>query len=231
MTNNKETKTGKLYIVSTPLGNLEDITLRAIRILKEVDLVAAEDTRHTLKLFTNYDIHTSMTSYFEGNEARKTDNLIEKLLNGQTIALVSNAGTPGISDPGYLIIKRCIEENIPIIPIPGATACIAAAVISGLPLHNFAFEGFLSPKSSRRRRRLEEVKNEQRTMVFYVSPYRLVKFLNDALKILGDREIFVANELTKIYEECYRGNISGAIEKFENKKIRGEFTVVISGSS
>jgi len=224
----KEIK-GKLYIVSTPIGNLEDITLRAIRILKEVDLIAAEDTRHTQKLLSHYDIHTPMTSYFEGNQYRKTEKLLERLKNGENIALVSDAGTPGLSDPGYPIIKQCIEEDIPVIQIPGATACIAAAVVSGLPLHNFAFEGFLSPKSGRRRRRLEELKNEERTLIFYVSPHRLVKFLTDALEILGDREIVVAGELTKIYEEIYRGTISSALKKFQCEKPRGEFTVVMRG--
>lgn len=229
-TNRKQVE-GKLYIVSTPIGNLEDITLRAIRILKEVDLIAAEDTRHTRKLLSHYDIHTPMTSYFEGNQYRKTKRLLERLKDGKKIALVSDAGTPGLSDPGYPMIKRCIEENIPVIPIPGTTACIAAAVISGLPLHNFAFEGFLSPKSSRRRRRFEELKNEERTLIFYVSPHRLVKFLTSALEILGGREIVVASELTKIYEEVYRGTISGALEKFQREKPRGEFTVVIHGKN
>lgn len=226
---NKKQIEGKFYIVSTPIGNLEDITLRAIRILKEVDLIAAEDTRHTRKLLSHYDIHTPTTSYFEGNQHRKAEKFVERLKNGEKIALVSNAGTPVLSDPGYPVVKKCIEAKVPVIPIPGATACVAAAVVSGLPLHNFVFEGFLSPKSGRRRTRLKELKNEERTLIFYVSPYRLVKFLNDVLEILGDREIVVASELTKVYEEIYRGKTSEAVEKFKHEKPRGEFSVVIHG--
>jgi 16S rRNA (cytidine1402-2'-O)-methyltransferase len=221
---------GILYVVSTPIGNLEDITFRALRILKEVDLIAAEDTRRTRKLLTYYDIHTPLTSFFEGNQMRKTQSLIEKLSQGQNIALVSDAGTPGLSDPGYPIIRACIEADIQIVPIPGPSACIVAAVISGFPLHNFVFEGFLSPKSGKRRRQLESLRDEARTLVFYESPYRLVKFLSDALDILSDREIVIACEITKMFEEIYRGKISEALQKFQKEKPRGEFTVVIRGS-
>lgn len=229
MNKNKEKTEGKLYIVSTPIGNLEDITFRAIRILKEVDLIAAEDTRHTFKLLSHYNIDTPTTSYFEGNQYRKAEKLVERLKSGKNVALVSNAGTPLISDPGYPIVKQCIENEISIVPIPGAAACIAAAAVSGLPLHNFAFEGFLSPKSSRRRRRFKEIKDEERTLIFYVSPYRLIKFLNDALEIFGDREAVVTNELTKVHEKVYRGTISNILEDLQDEKPRGEFTFVISG--
>ena len=221
---------GVLYVVSTPIGNLEDITLRALRILKEVDLIAAEDTRRTRKLLTHYDIHTPLTSFFEGNQIRKTQSLMEKLSQGQNIALVSDAGTPGISDPGYPVIKSCINAGISIVPIPGPSACVVAAVISGFPLHNFVFEGFLSPKSGKRRRQLESLCDEKRTLIFYESPHRLVKFLNDALEILSDREIVIACELTKLFEEIYRGKISEALQKFQQKRPKGEFTIVIRGN-
>jgi len=232
-TNGDENQTshGILYIIGTPIGNLEDITLRALRTLKEVDLIAAEDTRRTRKLLTHYDIHTPLTSFFEGNQIRKTQSLIEKLSQGQNIALVSDAGTPGISDPGYPIIKSCIDAGIQIVPIPGPSACIVAAVISGFPLHNFVFEGFLSPKSGKRRRQIESLRDEERTLIFYESPHRLVKFLNDALEILSDREIVIAGELTKMFEEIYRGKISAALQKFQQEQPRGEFTIVIRGKS
>ncbi|MFQ6039451.1 MAG: 16S rRNA (cytidine(1402)-2'-O)-methyltransferase [Candidatus Poribacteria bacterium] len=222
--------TGILHVVSTPIGNLEDITLRALRILREVDLIAAEDTRRTRKLLTHYDIHTPLTSFFEGNQIRKTQLLLEKLSQGQNIALVSDAGTPGISDPGYPVIKACIDAGVQIVPIPGPSACIVAAVISGFPLHNFVFEGFLSHKSGKRRKQLESLRDEKRTLIFYESPHRLVKFLRDALEILSDREIVIAYELTKIFEGIYRGKISEALQKFQQEQPRGEFTIVIRGS-
>jgi len=228
---NETKERGVLYVVSTPIGNLEDITLRALRILKEVDLIAAEDTRHTRKLLSHYDIHTSITSYFEHNKLAKSELILKKLSQGQNIALVSDAGTPGISDPGYLIIKLCIESRIQIIPIPGATACIAAAVVSGFPLHNFVFEGFLSPKSGKRRKKLEALRNEPRTLIFYESPHRLIKFLNDALEILGDRQTVIVREMTKVFETIYRGQISDALSNFQEEKPRGEFTIVIHGAN
>jgi len=221
---------GILYVVSTPIGNLEDITLRALRILREVDLIAAEDTRRTRKLLSHYDIHTPLTSYFEHNKLAKSELLLGKLNQGQSIALVSDAGTPGISDPGYLIIKVCIEANIQIVPIPGATACIAAAAVSGFPLHNFVFEGFLSPKSGKRRKKLESLRNEPRTLIFYESPHRLVKFLKDALEIFGDRHIAIVREMTKVFETIYRGQISEALNNYQEEKPRGEFTIVVRGA-
>ena len=221
---------GILYIVSAPIGNLEDITLRALRILREVDIIAAEDTRHTRKLLSYYDIHTPMISYFEHNEIRRAGLLLEKLENGSKVALVSNAGTPAISDPGYHIINLCIEAGTQIVPIPGPSAFLAAAVVSGFPLHSFIFEGFLPAKKSRRVRRLNTLRDEPRTLIFYESPHRLLKFLTDVLEVLGDRELVVARELTKMHEEIYRGLVSLAIQKFTEVQPRGEFTITIKGA-
>lgn len=221
---------GTLYIVSAPIGNLEDITLRALRILKEVELIAAEDTRHTRKLLSYYDIHTPMISYFERNEARRGKLLLKKLENGSKVALVSNAGTPAISDPGYHIINMCIEAEIDIIPIPGPSAFLAAATVSGFPLHSFIFEGFLPAKKSRRVKKLNMLRDEARTLIFYESPHRLLRFLTDLLEVFGDRELVIARELTKMYEEIYRGPVNLAIQKFTDVEPRGEFTIVVSGA-
>ena len=220
---------GVLYIVSTPIGNLEDITLRALRVLKEVNLIAAEDTRHTRRLLAHYEIGTPTTSYFEGNQIQKGEKLVARLKAGESIALVSDAGTPTISDPGYRLLIQCIEADIPIIPIPGPSACIAAASVAGLPLHNFTFEGFLSPKSGRRKRQLTELREERRTLIFYESPHRIIVFLQDVLEIFGDRQVSVARELTKKFEEVFRGKVTGAIEKFQETSPRGEFTIIIAG--
>lgn len=222
---------GTLYIVSTPIGNLEDITLRALRILKEVDLIAAEDTRHTRKLLSAYDIHTSMTSYFEHNEPQKSVYLIQQLLDGNSVALVSDAGTPGISDPGYEIINAAIEQNIPVVPIPGPSAIITALTVSGLPSESFVFIGFLTNKRSARIKKLREIQPEPRTIVCYVSPHHFLKVLEDIREILGNREIVVTRELTKKFEEIIRGDIGAVIEEFSRKSgIRGEFTLVIEGA-
>ena len=221
---------GVLYIVSTPIGNLEDITLRALRVLKEVDLIAAEDTRHTRRLLTHYEIGTPTTSYFEGNQIQKGEKLVARLKTGDSIALVSDAGTPTISDPGYRLLAQCIEADIPITPIPGPSACIAAASVAGLPLHNFVFEGFLSPKSGRRKRQLTDLHEEKRTLIFYESPHRIIAFLGDVLEIFGDRQVAVARELTKKFEEVFRGEVTEAIEKLRRTTPRGEFTIVIAGS-
>lgn len=218
---------GTLYLVSTPIGNLEDITLRALRILNEVDLIAAEDTRKTRRLLTHYEIKTPLTSYFEGNQQKKTESLIARLKSGESIALVSDAGTPIISDPGYPLLQACIAEEVLIVPIPGASAILAAATVSGLPLHNFAFEGFLSPKSGKRKRQLAQLANEERTLILFESPHRLCRFLEDALEVMGDREVVITRELTKRFEEIFRGNISQALEKFQSTEPRGEFTIVI----
>ena len=218
-----------LYIVSTPIGNLEDITVRAIRILKEVHLIAAEDTRRTRQLLSHYDIHTPLTSYFDGNQESKGEKLIAQLKAGGLIALVSEAGTPTVSDPGHRLVVQCIDANIPITPVPGVAACIAAASVAGLPLHAFVFEGFLSPKSGKRKRHFIELSEEKRTLIFYESPHRLMIFLQDALEILGDRQSVVARELTKKFEEIFRGLVSEAIRKFQATSPRGEFTILIEG--
>ena len=218
-----------LYLVSTPIGNLEDITLRALRILKEVDLIAAEDTRQTRRLLTHYNIQTPLTSYFEGNQQAKCDKLIDRMKIGETIALVSDAGTPIISDPGYPLLRGCITSEIPIVPIPGVSAVITAASVSGLPLHNFTFEGFLSPKSGKRKRQLSVLTDEERTSIFFESPHRLCRFLEDVFEVIGERNIVVTRELTKKFEEIFRGNVSEALEKFRDTGPRGEFTILIAG--
>ena len=225
----QNTPSGTLYLVSTPIGNLEDITLRALRILEEVDLIAAEDTRQTRRLLTHYDIHTPLTSYFEGNQQTKCDKLIARMKTGETIALVSDAGTPIISDPGYPLLRGCIDAGILIVPIPGASAVIAAASVSGLPLHNFAFEGFLSPKSGKRKRQLSGLTDEARTLIFFESPHRVCRFFEDVLAVMGDREIVVTRELTKRFEEIFRGNVNEALERFRDTEPRGEFTIIIAG--
>ena len=225
----QNTPVGTLYLVSTPIGNLEDITLRALRILKEVDLIAAEDTRQTRRLLTHYHIQTPITSYFEANQQAKAEKLIARLKAGEAIALVSDAGTPTISDPGYPLLRGCIAEGIPIAPIPGASAVLAAAAVSGLPLHNFTFEGFLSPKAGKRKRQLTVLASEERTLILFESPHRLPRFLADVLEVMGERDIVVARELTKRFEEIFRGRVSEALEKFRCTAPRGEFTILIAG--
>ena len=224
----QNTPSGTLYLVSTPIGNLEDITLRALRILKEVDLIAAEDTRQTRRLLAHYNIQTPVTSYFEGNQRTKCDKLIGRIKAGETIALVSDAGTPIISDPGYPLLRECIAAEIPVIPIPGVSAVITAASVSGLPLHNFIFEGFLSPKSGKRKRQLSGLADEERTLIFFEAPHRVCRFLEDVLEVMGERDIVITRELTKRFEEIFRGSLSEALEKFRGTEPRGEFTILIS---
>ncbi len=220
--------TGKLYVVATPIGNLEDITLRAIEVLKEVDVIAAEDTRHTKILTSRYGIKTPLTSYFQYNQIKKTDFLIDLLKKGQNAALVSDSGTPGISDPGFTVIKKAIEENITVVPIPGPSAFLTALSISGFPTNKFAFEGFLSNKSARRRKQLEELKGEERTIIIYESPHRLLKTLNDIIEIFGDIHIVCAREITKKFEEIRRERVSESIKHFSDNKILGEFIVIFN---
>ena len=224
-----QAKSGVLYVVSTPIGNLSDITLRAIETLKQVDLIAAEDTRHSGILLKNYSITTPLTSYHDFNKQKKGPELIQQILSGRSVALVSDAGTPGISDPGYLLIKLAIENQIQIVPIPGPAAFISALVVSGLPTDKFSFEGFLPNKPQKRRRRLEELAQEKRTLIFYESPYRLLKFLEEVRQILGDRRICVARELTKKFEEIKRGAVSEVLGYFQQGKVKGELIIVVEG--
>jgi len=222
---------GTLYIVSTPIGNLEDITLRALRILKEVDLIAAEDTRHTILLLRHFGIQTPLTSYFEGNELKKKEFILFKLKQGDRVALVSDAGTPGISDPGFRLIQTAIESRIPIVPIPGPSAAIAALSVSGLPTDAFLFKGFLPHKSKKRRDLLNQLEEVRETLILYESPHRITEILDDILSILGDREMVLTRELTKIYEEVLRGNVTEIKEQIGERKLKGEITLIISGKT
>jgi len=220
---------GTLYIVSTPIGNLEDITLRALRILKEVDLIAAEDTRHTGLLLRHFGIQTPLTSYFQGNESKKKEFILSKLRQGHRVALVSDAGTPGISDPGFRLIQTAIGNQIPIVPIPGPSAVIAALSVSGLPTDAFLFKGFFPHKSKKRKDVLNELKEVRETLVFYESPHRILETLKDILEILGDREMVLTRELTKVYEEILRGKVSEIQTQIGQRQLKGEITLVISG--
>ena len=220
---------GKLYICPTPIGNLEDMTYRTIRILNEVDLIAAEDTRHSIKLLNHFEISKPLTSYHEHNKDSKGGYLINKLLEGENIALISDAGMPGISDPGEDIIKQAIEHNIDIEVLPGATASITALVGSGLETAKVAFEGFLDRDKKVRRNQLEELKEERRTIIFYESPHRLKDTLKDMLKVLGNRRIAVNREITKKYQEIIREDIETVINIFNEKEVKGEFVLIVEG--
>ena len=219
---------GNLYLVATPIGNLEDITLRAINTLKEVDLIAAEDTRHTMKLLNHLKIKKTLISYYKETEKIKSDILIEKIINGKNIALVSDAGTPAISDPGEEIIKKAIENNINIIPIPGACAFVNALICSGFSTKEFIFIGFLSKNAKDKKKKLEELKNENKTLIFYESPHKIKSTLENILEILGNRKIVLARELTKIHEEFIRGRILDILEK--EQELRGEFVIIVEGT-
>ncbi len=215
-----------LYIVSTPIGNLKDITLRALEILKSVDLIAAEDTRHTKILLDAYQIQKPLTSFFEHNQTRKADHLLGLLKEGKHIALVSDAGTPGISDPGFVMVRMAQENNIPITVIPGVSACISALTASGLPAHRFAFEGFLPPKSGARRNKLMALKSQETTIILYESPHRLLKTLKDMQELWDDPIIVVARELTKKFEEVRKDKASQLIEHFTQHSPKGEFVLL-----
>lgn len=219
-----------LYIVATPIGNLEDMTFRAIRILQEADWIAAEDTRHTGKLLQHFQIATPQLSYHDHNRTSRLPDLLERLRQGKAIALVSDAGMPGISDPGYELVKACAQEGIAIIPVPGASAVVTALSAAGLPTDRFVFEGFLPAKGTERRDRLEALQMEERTMVFYEAPHRLRQTLADFAQVFGgDRPVVLARELTKLHEEFWRGNLQEAIAEHNRREPQGEYTVLVAG--
>ena len=223
---------GILYLVATPIGNLEDMTFRAVRILKEVDLIAAEDTRNSIKLLNHFEIDTPMTSYHEFNKVDKAITLIEKLKEGQNIAVVTDAGTPGISDPGEELVAMCYEAGIEVTSVPGPAACITAVTMSGQACRRFAFEAFLPKDKKERRRVLEEMKNETRTIIVYEAPHHLISTLKELTEVLGeDRGITLCRELTKKHEEKEKTTLGGALQSYETKEPRGEYVLVIAGKS
>jgi len=219
---------GTLYLVATPIGNLEDVSPRALRVLREAKLIAAEDTRHTQKLLARFDIHTRRTSYYEHNKLRKLDDILAALAEGD-VALVSDAGTPGINDPGYELVRAALASGFDVRPVPGPSAPIAALSVSGLPTDAFTYLGYLPHKASERRNLLSQIGDLRYTLIFLESPHRLVASLEDMLSILGDRPVCAAREMTKMHEEFWRGTLSGAVEYFKSSEARGEFTLVISG--
>ncbi|MGA7828405.1 MAG: 16S rRNA (cytidine(1402)-2'-O)-methyltransferase [Geobacteraceae bacterium] len=222
---------GTLYILATPIGNLEDITIRAVRILGEVDLIAAEDTRHTRKLLSHFGISKPLTSYFDHNKTLKGSVILEKLKNGVSVALVTDAGTPCISDPGYQLVRDAVAAGVLVIPIPGACAAVAALSVSGLPTDSFVFEGFLPNRGGKRREKLARLKDEKRLLVFYEAPTRLVATLADIIDIFGDREVVVAREITKVYEELLRGMVSTILETLQDRKLKGEIVLLVTPSA
>jgi len=222
---------GSLYIVPTPIGNLEDITFRAVRVLKEVDLIAAEDTRHTQVLLNHYDIRTSVTSYHEHNERGKARELVEQLRQGRSIALLSDAGTPMISDPGYRLVVEAIRAGVQVIPLPGPSAVTAALSAAGLPTDRFGFEGFLPAKKSERRSALEALKKDTKTLIFYEAPHRLKETLADMAEIFGDREVAIGREISKVHEEFLRGALREILATIEQQTVRGEITLVVQGAT
>ena len=227
MTNSK----GTLYLCATPIGNLEDMTFRAVRILKEVDVIAAEDTRNSVKLLNHFDIHTPMTSYHEFNKIDKGQYLVKRLLEGENIALITDAGMPGISDPGEELVRLCRDAGVPVTAVPGACACVTALVISGRPTRRFCFEAFLPTDKKERRAVLEELKTETRTSIIYEAPHRLVKTLQELLNELGDRNITVCKELTKKHETGFETTLKEAVPYYEQNEPRGEYVLVLEGCS
>lgn len=221
---------GTLYLVATPIGNLEDLTFRGLRILKEVDLILCEDTRQTKKLLDHYQIKKPLESFFEHNEVTKIHDIINYINGGRSVALLSDAGTPSISDPGYRLVKAAVEKGVEVVPIPGPSAVLTALIGSGLATDAFVFVGFLPAKEGKRENFLKELKGEKRTIVAFESPSRLLFGLQTILKVLGDRTICVAREMTKIHEEFFRGSVRATIEHFSQSAVRGEITLVIGGS-
>ncbi|HKY09786.1 MAG TPA: 16S rRNA (cytidine(1402)-2'-O)-methyltransferase [Candidatus Binatia bacterium] len=222
---------GVLYVVATPIGNLEDISLRALRVLKEVDLIAAEDTRHTGHLLAHYDIRTALVSYHEHNERAQAARLVERLQRGENMALVSDAGTPAISDPGYRLVVEALRAGLRVVSLPGPSAVTAVLSASGLPTDRFVFEGFLPAKKHERETRLETLRAESRTMVFYEAPHRLKESLADMLRIFGNREVVVGREVSKLHEEYLRGTAREIIEQIAAREIKGEITIIVRGAS
>ncbi|MBN8210985.1 16S rRNA (cytidine(1402)-2'-O)-methyltransferase [Bacillus sp. NTK071] len=227
----KDSETGKLYLVPTPIGNLNDMTFRAIQTLKDVDLIAAEDTRQSKKLTNHFEIETRLTSYHEHNKEGSGLKLLDRLREGQNIALISDAGMPAISDPGYELVSACVEENIPVIPLPGANAAITALIASGLPTQHFYYYGFLSRQKKERKNELNQLKSIPSPVLFYEAPHRLKEMLKAILEVLGNREIIIARELTKKYEEFIRGSAEEVLEWCEKNEIRGEFCVIVDGGT
>lgn len=221
--------TGRLFVVSTPIGNLEDITLRALRILREVDVIAVEDTRHSLKLLNHYGISKPLVSYWSEKEKIGAEKIIDRLRSGLSVAIISDAGTPGISDPGAVLIKRAVEEGVDIIPVPGPSALIAALSVSGLPSEEFIFIGFLPPKTGERRKKLNDLALEQRTLIFYEAPHRILDTISDMKELFGDRYIAVIKEITKIHEEILRGQIPQILDLLEGSTIAGEYVIIVRG--
>lgn len=223
-------KTGKLYLCATPIGNLEDMPVRAIRIMKEADIIAAEDTRNSIKLINHFQIDTPMTSYHEYNKIDKAKMLVNKMLDGQVVALITDAGTPGISDPGEELVRQCVEAKIEVISVPGPAACINALIISGLPTRRFVFEAFLPSDKKERAAILEELQRETRTMIIYEAPHRLVKTLEEFMNVLGgERKIAVCKELTKRHETVFRASIKEAVDYYNENEPKGEYVLVIEG--
>ncbi len=222
---------GKLYLCATPIGNLEDITFRVLRTLKEADLIAAEDTRHSIKLLNHFDIKTPMTSYHEFNKVEKARYLVDKMREGTNVALITDAGTPGISDPGEELVRQCYEAGIEVTSLPGPAACITALTISGMATRRFAFEAFLPSDKKEKQEIFEELKKETRTIILYEAPHRLVRTLSELLENLGDRRISVCRELTKTHETVFRTTVSEALSYYETEEPRGECVLVIEGKS
>ena len=227
----EEIKQGKLYLCATLIGNLEDITYRVVRILKEVDIIGAEDTRNSVKLLNHFEIKTPMTSYHEFNKYDKAKQLVQMMLNGKNVAIITDAGTPGISDPGEEVVRQCYEAGIEVSSLPGAAACVTALTMSGQKTRRFCFEAFLPSDKKEKSTVLEELKNETRTIVIYEAPHRLVRTLKELRDALGNRSITLCRELTKKYEEADKTTIDGAIEKYNEKEPKGEFVLVIEGKS
>ena len=220
---------GALYIISTPIGYLKDVTHRSLGVLSDVDLIAAEDTRRTGILLKHYEIKTPLSSFNSYNQVKKSDRLIARLTAGHDLALVSDAGTPGVSDPLYYLVKAALDKRVPVVPLPGPSAVLAALTVSGLPINRFVFEGFL-PRKKGRKKLIEELAQEKRTIVLFESPHRIVKTLNELYQVMGERKAVLARELTKIHEEVIRGTLGALATKAEEQKLKGEITLVISGA-